>query len=171
MLNMKSRYAIRALQYLARRHGEGPVQIDEIADARRIPRKFLTVILSELSREGMVGTRRGRAGGYWLERPPSEISYGDVIRTTCGSLALLPCASRLAYEPCDNCVPENECHLRLVMLAVRDATALILDKLSLADPPPRERELRQAADNFPAGFPLTDAPHARPGGEIDARER
>ena len=138
MLNMKSRYAIRALQYLARRHGDGPVQIGDIADSQRIPRKFLTVILSELSREGLVGTRRGRSGGYWIQRPPAEISYGDIIRSTRGSLALVPCASRLAYEPCDNCLPESECHLRLVMLAVRDATSHILDRLSLADPPPRE---------------------------------
>jgi Rrf2 family protein len=141
MLNMKSRYAIRALQYLASRHGDGPVQIGEIAQAQRIPRKFLTVILSELSRDGIVGTKRGRAGGYWLERPPAEISYGDIVRNTRGSLALVPCASRLAYEPCLNCVPEGECHLRLVMLAVRDATADVLDRLTLADPLPGEVRL------------------------------
>jgi Rrf2 family protein len=145
MLNMKSRYAMRALLYLAGRHGEGPVQIGEIADAQRIPRKFLTVILSELSREGIIGTRRGRAGGYWLERAPSEISYGDIVRITRGSLALVPCASRLAYEPCDNCLPESECHLRLVMLAVRDATADVLDRLTLADPPPGEVALKAPA--------------------------
>lgn len=136
MLNMKTRYAIRALQWLAERHGEGPVQIGEIAAGARIPRKFLTVILSELSREGLVATRRGRAGGYWLEKPPAELSYGDIIRVTSGSLALVPCASRQAYEPCANCLPESECRLRLVMLAVRDATARILDGISLADPPP-----------------------------------
>ena len=73
---------------------------------------------------------------YWLEKGPSEISYGDIVRITRGSLALVPCAARLAYEPCDNCVPESECHLRLVMLAVRDATADVLDRLTLADPPP-----------------------------------
>ena len=138
MLNMKTRYAMRALGYLASRHGDGPIQIGEIADAQRIPRKFLTVILSELSREGLVGTKRGRMGGYWLERPPSEISYGDIVRVTRGSLALVPCAARLAYQPCDNCVPESECRLRLVMLAVRDATADVLEGLTLADPPPAE---------------------------------
>ncbi len=138
MLNMKSRYAIRALQYLARRHGEGPVQLAEIARQQRIPQKFLTVILSELAREGLVASQRGRDGGYWLLRQPSSISYSDVVRMTRGSLALVPCASRFAYQPCDNCVPESECHLRLVMLAVRDATALVLDRLTLADPPPRE---------------------------------
>lgn len=141
MLNMKSRYAIRALQHLAKRHGNGPVQIDEIAESRKIPRKFLTVILSELAREGVLHSMRGRDGGYWLARDPSEITYSDVVRITRGSLALVPCASRFAYQPCDNCLPESECHLRLVMLAVRDATALILDRLTLADPPPREVQL------------------------------
>lgn len=138
MLNMKSRYAIRALQYLAQRHGAGPIQISEIAEHQRIPRKFLTVILSELTREGLVNSLRGRDGGYWLARDPATISYSDVVRITRGSLALVPCASRFAYEPCDNCTAETECHLRLVMLAVRDATALVLDRLTLADPPPRE---------------------------------
>lgn len=138
MLNMKSRYAIRALQHLADRHGDGPIQLEQIADAQRIPRKFLTVILSELSREGLVGTRRGRDGGYWLARPPQEVSYGDIVRLMRGSLALVPCASRLAHQPCDNCLPESDCRLRLVMLAVRDSTALVLDRLTLADRPPRE---------------------------------
>lgn len=141
MLNMKTRYAIRALQHLAKRHGDGPVQIDEIAGQQRIPRKFLTVILSELAREGLVESLRGRDGGYWLARPPQDITYADVIRITRGSLALVPCASRYAHQPCDNCLPESECHLRLVMLAVRDATALVLDRLTLADSPPREVRL------------------------------
>ena len=138
MLNMKSRYAIRALQHLAKSHGSGPIQIDEIAQKQRIPRKFLTVILSELARNGMVESKRGRDGGYWLARDPSAITYSEVIRITSGSLALVPCASRFAYQPCDNCVPESECALRLVMLAVRDSSALILDRLTLADRPPRE---------------------------------
>jgi len=141
MLNMKSRYAIRALQYLAKRHGNGPVQIEDIATTQNIPRKFLTVILSELAREGVLRSLRGRDGGYWLAREPFEITYSDAVRITSGSLALVPCASRFAYQPCNNCVPESECHLRLVMLAVRDSTALVLDRLTLADPPPREVRL------------------------------
>lgn len=145
MLNMKTRYAIRALEFLARHHGDGPIQIGEIADSQQIPRKFLTVILSELSRAGIISTKRGRTGGYWMERLPADVTYGDIVRVTRGSLALVPCASRLAYEPCDNCVPEGECHLRLVMLAVRDATSDVLDGISLADPPPVE--LRMEANH------------------------
>jgi Rrf2 family protein len=136
VLNQKTRYAIRALQHLADRFGSGPVPLGEIAEAQAIPRKFLTVILSEMGREGLVSAQRGRDGGYWLARPPATVSYGEIVRLTQGSLALVPCASRLAYERCRNCVAEDQCRLRAVMLTVRDATAEILDGMSLADPVP-----------------------------------
>ncbi len=136
MLSQRTRYAIRALLHLADRHGEGPVQLTEIAAAQNIPPKFLTVILSEIGRAGLVETQRGRDGGYWLAREPREISYGDIIRLTRGSLALVPCASRLAYQPCENCVTQEECRVHWVMLKLRDETARILDQVTLADPPP-----------------------------------
>ncbi len=136
MLNQKTRYAIRALQHLADRFGAGPVPLTDIADNQKIPKKFLTVILSEMGREGLVAAQRGRDGGYWLARPPATISYGDIVRLTQGSLALVPCASRLAYKSCENCVDEEACRLRALMLTVRDATADILDGISLADPLP-----------------------------------
>ena len=138
MLSQRTRYTIRALLHLADRYGQGPVQLSEIAEAQNIPSKFLTVMLSQMSREGLVGTRRGRDGGYWLAKPPAEITYGEIVRTTRGSLGLLPCASRLAYEPCENCISEEKCRLHRVMLMVRDETARILDGLSLADPIPDE---------------------------------
>jgi len=135
MLSQKTRYTIRALQHLADHYGEGPVPLADIADGQNIPRKFLTVILSEMGREGIVGAQRGRDGGYWLARPPAEVSYGDIVRLTRGSLALVPCASRLAHEDCRNCVAQQQCRLHRVMLSVRDATAEILDGISLADTP------------------------------------
>lgn len=133
MLSQRTRYAIRALLHLADRYGEGPVQLPEIVREQNIPAKFLTVILSELRRAGMIETLRGKEGGYWLARPPEQITYGDIVRLTRGSLALLPCASRLNHKPCENCVDENECRLRDVMLSVRDETANILDRISLAE--------------------------------------
>jgi Rrf2 family protein len=136
MLSQRTRYTIRALLHLADRYGQGPVQLSEIAEAQNIPPKFLTVMLSQMSREGMIVSRRGRDGGYWLARPPQDVSYGEIVRLTRGSLGLLPCASRLAYEPCENCVTEEQCRLHRVMLMVRDETARILDGLSLADPVP-----------------------------------
>ena len=134
MLSQKTRYAIRAMQHLADRHGEGPVQLAEIAAAQKIPANFLTTILSELSRFGIVASQRGKDGGYWLAIPPVDITYGDLIRVMRGSLALVPCASRFAHEKCANCVEEGDCRTRALMLQVRDRTAEILDSIRLSDP-------------------------------------
>jgi len=112
------------------------VQLGEIADAQNIPAKFLTVILSEMKRAGFVETMRGKEGGYWLSRAPTDITYGDIVRATRGSLALVPCAAKLAYMPCDNCIDEASCRLRAVMMSVRDETANILDRVSLAEAMP-----------------------------------
>ena len=134
MLSQRTRYTIRALLHLSDRYGEGPIQLSEIAESQNLPAKFLTVILSQMRRAGVVESLRGREGGYWLARPPHEISYGEIVRLTRGSLGLLPCASRLAHIPCRNCITEEKCRLHRAMLLVRDETARILDNLSLADP-------------------------------------
>lgn len=133
MLSQKTRYAIRAMQHLADHYGEGPVQLASIAEAQKIPAKFLTVILSELTRFGLVASQRGRDGGYWLAVAPVDITYGDLIRHMRGSLALVPCASRYAHEKCKNCVEEGECRTRALMLDVRDRTAQTLDGIRLSD--------------------------------------
>lgn len=134
MLSQKTRYTIRAFQHLADHWRQGPVRLDAIAEAQNIPRKFLTVILSEMVREGLVMSHRGREGGYELALAPVDIRYGDIIRLTRGSLALTPCASRNAHEHCNNCLPEAECRLRGLMLMLRDEMATMLDRISLADP-------------------------------------
>ena len=120
MLSQKTRYSIRALQHLADHWQQGPVRLDAIAESQNIPRKFLTVILSEMVREG-------------LGLAPCDVRYGDIIRLTRGSLALVPCASRYAHETCANCLPEADCRLRGLMVALRDEMAAMLDRLTLAD--------------------------------------
>jgi Rrf2 family protein len=138
MLSQKTRYTIRALQHLADKFGQGSVRLDAIAEAQNIPRKFLTVILSEMAREGVVVSQRGRDGGYELAVPPVDVRYGDIIRLSRGSLALVPCASRNAHETCANCLPEKDCRLRGLMLQLRDETAAMLDRITLADRIPVE---------------------------------
>ena len=138
MLSQRTRYTIRALQHLADVYGQGPIPLADIADTQNIPRKFLTVILSEFSRLGIVATKRGRDGGYWLAVPPVDVRYGDIVRLTRGSLALVPCASRFDHQTCENCVSEDKCRLHRLMLMVRDETARILDTVTLADPIPVE---------------------------------
>jgi Rrf2 family protein len=148
MLSQKTRYTIRALQHLADKYRQGPVRLDSIAEAQNIPRKFLTVILSEMVREGLVISHRGREGGYELGLDPVDVRYGDIIRLTRGSLALVPCASRNAYEHCNNCLPEADCRLRGLMLTLRDEMAAMLDRMTLADPieveAPFEESVEQA---------------------------
>ncbi len=134
MLSQKTRYTIRALQHLADTWRQGPERLDSIAEAQNIPRKFLTVILSEMVRGGLVNSTRGRDGGYELALDPVDVRYGDIIRLTRGSLALVPCASRNAHEHCQNCLPEADCRLRGLMLTLRDEMAEMLDKITLADP-------------------------------------
>lgn len=133
MLSRKSKYGLKALMVLAKEAGRGPVLISELAAREAIPRKFLEAILLELKRHGLVQSRKGKGGGYFLRRAPAEITFGDVIRILEGPLAMVPCVSQLAYATCVDCVDERTCGVRLAMKEVRDATAKILDHTTLVD--------------------------------------
>ena len=132
MISQKARYALRALLFLTARGDDIPVQISEIAESERIPRKFLEAILLELKKTGIVRSHRGRSGGYSLGRPAKDISFADVLRVTDGPLALSPCVSVMAYRKCDDCFEESVCAIRKALLAARDATAEILESRNLA---------------------------------------
>ena len=133
MISQKSKYALKALTVLAREYGKGPVLISDIANQEKIPRTFLELILLELKNQGLLHSRKGRGGGYFLAKPPQSISVGQILRMTGGPLALLPCVSKTAYRRCDECQDERTCGIRIVMKEVRDATAKILDATMLAD--------------------------------------
>jgi Rrf2 family protein len=133
MLQKKSKYAIRALLALAQRPEQEPVLIAELAAQERIPKKFLEFILLVLRNKGILQSKRGRGGGYFLGRKPEAISLGEVIRALDGPLAPVPCVSHTAYRKCDECEDELTCGIRAVMNDVRDATAAIFDRESLAD--------------------------------------
>jgi Rrf2 family protein len=133
MLQKKSKYAIRALLALARRPEREPVLIAALAAQERIPKKFLELILLVLRNKGILQSKRGKGGGYFLGRNPEAISLGEVIRALDGPLALVPCVSHTAYRKCDECEDEGTCGIRSVMNDVRDATAAIFDRESLAD--------------------------------------
>ena len=103
-----------------------------LADEAQIPRKFLEIILGELRNAGFVVSTRGKSGGFHLARPAHLISFGDIIRTIEGPLALVACVSRTAYKRCKDCRSEATCAIRRAMMIVRDDTARILDGTSLA---------------------------------------
>ncbi len=133
MLSSKSKYGLKALLVLGQEAGRGPVLIAELAEREAIPKKYLEAILLELKRRGVVQSRKGKGGGYFLARKPSDITFGEVIRVLDGPLAAVPCVSRMAYMKCTECVDEQSCGVRFAMKEVRDATARILDNTTLAD--------------------------------------
>ena len=132
-LSQKTKYALQALQVLAREHGKGPILISELAGKDAIPKKFLEVILLELKNQGILQSKKGKGGGYFLRRPPEKITLGQVIRVFDGPLAPLPCASESAFMKCDECRDVATCGTRFVMKEVRDAMAKIVDGTTLAD--------------------------------------
>lgn len=133
MLSSKAKYGLKAMVHLARREGEGPILIADIAESERIPRKFLDAILLELKTRGFLISKKGKGGGYALAQPAKSIAVGDVIRVLDGPLAPVPCVSRVAYRRCEDCADEASCSVRAVMQDVRDALAQILDNTSLQD--------------------------------------
>jgi len=132
MLSKKTQYALKALIYLAEKDSEGPVLIAEISKKKKIPLKFLENILLELKNAGILGSKKGKGGGYFFVLPPSKIQLAKVIRLIEGPIALLPCVSLNFYEKCKNC-EEKKCGINRVMKEVRDATLTILENQTVAD--------------------------------------
>ena len=133
MLSQKTKYALRALLVLAE-EGEGQmVQVADIAERQKVPKKFLELILLELKKHGLLHSQRGKNGGYALGKPASAIFFGQIIRIMDGPIAPLPCASLTGYRRCSDCVDEATCPIRRIMRRVRDAMSEILDTTSIAD--------------------------------------
>lgn len=133
MLTKKGKYGLKALVHLARSEPGKAVQVAEIAARENISKKFLDAIMRDLKNAGFVRSWKGPGGGFALSRPPAEISVGPVVRALDGPLAPIACASRTAYQPCDDCGDLSTCSVRIVMTEVRDAMAEVLDRTTLAD--------------------------------------
>ncbi|PZP41741.1 MAG: transcriptional regulator [Pseudopedobacter saltans] len=132
MLSKKTQYAFQALMYLAQNKKSGPILIAEIAQKKKIPLKFLENILLEMRKDGILESKKGKGGGYFLAKPPEKIVLADVMRLIEGPISLLPCVSKFFYEKCANC-DEKTCGLRNVLINVRDANLAILEHQSVAD--------------------------------------
>lgn len=128
ILSKKTRYAIISLTRLAREFGKGPVQIKQIADEEKIPQKFLENILLEMRKLGILGSRLGKSGGYFMIRNPSDVNLAEIVRHFEGTIALMYCVSEKAYQPCEFCKDEASCGVRKVFKEVRDSSYEILKR-------------------------------------------
>ena len=145
-LSAKADYAIRAAAELAAA-SDAPVKGERIAAAQSIPPKFLENILLDLKHVGLVRTQRGAEGGYWLAKPPAEITLADVIRAVEG-----PLANVRGTRPEELVYDGAAVRLREVWIALRASLRAVLEQVTLAD---------LAAGDLPASvLALTEDPEA-----------
>src|SRR5664280_2413067 len=133
ILSKKTRYAIVALTRLAREYVKGPMQIREISEIEKIPRSFLENILLELKKIGILGSNRGKAGGYYLLKKPEEVTLAEVVGHFEGARSVMYCVSENSYRPCEFCKDEYTCQIRKVFKEIRDTTFGILTKTPLKE--------------------------------------
>ena len=133
MLSKKTKYGLKALTYIARSKDDMPVQVSVIAKNEQIPPKFLESILLTLRKSGILGSKKGKHGGYYLRKEPSEILMTEVMRVLEGPIAMVPCVSLNFYEKCDDCPDEEKCSVNKLMIQVRDNTLQVFRNTTLAD--------------------------------------
>src|SRR6476469_8518987 len=131
MLSQKAQYAFRALTYLVHEYQKGPVLISDIAEKKNIPLKFLENILLQLKNAGILESKKGKGGGYYLPNDPAKTTIASVMRIVDGPISMLPCVSLYFYQKCKNC-DEHNCGLQNIMAKVRDATLAVVEGKTLA---------------------------------------
>ena len=145
MITKKTKYALMALQHLAEQPAEQPILIAELSRTEQIPKKFLEFILLTLRKAGILQSRIGKGGGYWLALPPGRITLASVIRALEGDFAPVQCLSETNKTSCEECRDELTCGIRLVMTDVNNTLSSVLERLTLADILERSEHARQRA--------------------------
>jgi Rrf2 family protein len=141
MLSKKCKYAIHALVHMGH-NPECKFLIKEISVACHIPRKFLETILLDLKRAGVLGSKQGKGGGYFLRKNIADINLAEVVRLFDGAIAAVPCATYKYYERCAECDDEDTCSVRHAFLALRNETVEMLKKDTIADLVRAEKKLK-----------------------------
>jgi len=121
-----------ALVYMARKGEKATIMSTEIARSEKIPQRFLENILLELKNEGIVGSKLGKSGGYFLLKSPDKIKLLDIIDHFEGSIAMLYCVSEKSYKSCEFCKTEDSCKIRKVFKEVRENTFNSLKDVTIA---------------------------------------
>jgi Rrf2 family protein len=125
-----------AITRLAKEYGNGAVLINDIAESEKIPKRFLESILLDLKKEGYLGSRLGKKGGYFLIKNPQEINLLEIVNLFEGSVSWLACTCDKCYRPCEHCKEEQSCKIRHTFKEIREYTCQKLSKttiLSLVD--------------------------------------
>ena len=133
MISKKTKYALKALGYLAKHSTGEPILISELAKEEAIPKKFLEAILVALRKGGVLKSKIGKGGGYMLALPPAKITVGKVVNILEGGFALVECLNDNVKVVCQECGDPEYCGIRLVMSDVKLAIDSVLESTTLAD--------------------------------------
>jgi Rrf2 family protein len=123
-ISRKCQYALRAVFELAKRRGQGPTRIGDMAKAQAIPQPFLGLILAELKSGGFVESVRGPHGGYLLTVPPNALRVGEIIRFVDGPVAPVDC---VGSGKAATCPLRSDCAFMSMWKRARDAVAEVYD--------------------------------------------
>jgi Rrf2 family transcriptional regulator, cysteine metabolism repressor len=136
MFSTKAEYGVRVMVELARRAGEDPIPLAEIAAHDGLPLAYLEHLVARLRKAGLVDSRRGSRGGYLLARSPVEITMAEVVEALEGSIAPIECISQ-ASDGSIVCSRERDpahvCPTKLLWTRVRFAIVRTLQETTLAD--------------------------------------
>ena len=109
------------------------LKIAIISESENISLKFLERILLTLRKNGILGSKKGKGGGYYLLKEPSQIQMTSVMRILEGPISMVPCVSLNFYEKCADCPDENLCAVHTLMTQLRDSSLQIFRNTTLAD--------------------------------------
>jgi Rrf2 family transcriptional regulator, cysteine metabolism repressor len=137
MFSTKAEYGVRVMVALARRDGEAPISLAEIADDDGLPLAYLEHLMARLRKAGLVDSRRGARGGYLLARPADEITMAEVVSALEGSIAPIECITEgtdgslvCAREAADD---DRVCATKLLWTRVRGSIVRTLEDTTLSD--------------------------------------
>ena len=130
MVSTKGRYALRVMIDLAEHQKEGFISLRDVAERQEISMKYMEAIVAVLNRAGLLESRRGKPGGYRLSRDPSEITAGEVLRLTEGSLAPVACMEK---GGCSECARASCCQTLPMWQQLDALIEAYLSKISIMD--------------------------------------
>lgn len=131
-LSTKSRYGLRALFDMAYHSGTLPAQIKDISRRQDISPRYLEQIFQDLKKAGLLKSRRGPQGGYFLARKPQEISVKEIVLAAEGEMLLVDC-SKKAKGGQNKCEFDNQCVTQRVWEEASRRLQEFLDSITLKD--------------------------------------
>jgi Rrf2 family transcriptional regulator, cysteine metabolism repressor len=143
-ISYKTDYALKTLLKIASLYGTStsPNKLESLSSDLNIPHKFLEAVMNELHKGGFVKSKRGKYGGYFLNKKPNEIFLGDIIRHLEGTIAPIACIQD-NYSDCDDI---NFCVLRTVFQEVTEAISKVIDNVSLQDLLEKQKKIQHIPD-------------------------